>query len=200
MITFVSESRNRQLHEAMKKAEELLKSGSEFLKTVEKINHFAMTNLSGAELVQVFQRASVQIHVQLYRPTWLFSRALGYSIKETDVVYINYLKLRRPHSSLVATIIHEALHALNHYDEIHQFGHRDNHSQGKDDTASYKLDAIAEAIIDLEDQKEGAEELEDDKVANKHDSFVFYNGAGHEIPRSALYQLTKDYLKDSDET
>jgi hypothetical protein len=174
----------------MRKAEELLQPGSVFLEEVAKINGFAMGNITGSQLVQLFQQDR-KITVEVYRPLWLFSRALGYTTDgEEDVVHLNGFRLHRSEASIVATLVHELVHILDMHDEAHKFGHGDNSSVGKNNTAPYKLDAIAERII-LDEQQMPKKEA---KKTAKQGSFVFRDGQCYEAPRSELFRLTKRHL------
>lgn len=77
-----------------------------------------------------------------------FTRALAYFIpSQPDTVYINTAKLNRSTGSIIATLIHEWVHLVDHDDKTHSFGHGDNSPRGKQNTAPYWIDNLAQSFF-----------------------------------------------------
>jgi hypothetical protein len=64
-----------------------------------------------------------------------------------ELIHINVFRSEWTISGIVNTIIHQTVHAVNDlYPELH-FGHGDRKSEGKENTAPYKIASIAEEML-----------------------------------------------------
>lgn len=109
---------------------------------------FDFTDERPADIAQWFRASEVSITVKLYKSRNPFSSATAYvSPQYPDTVFINSRKLDRSTADIVNTIIHECVHALDESLTGHRFGHGDNDSAGKGNSAPYWIGALAERII-----------------------------------------------------
>ena len=63
---------------------------------------------------------------------------------DPNSIYINTAKLDRSLGSVVATLLHEFIHMVDNYDTLHSYGHGDNSARGKQNTAPYWIDNLAQ--------------------------------------------------------
>ena len=94
---------------------------------------------------QQFLSQKVNVTVQTYKPWVFWSRALATTYPGT-VIQLNAYQLKRSVSSFVDTLIHECVHIADNHPEQLCFGHGNNYSKGKENTAPYKSGAISEEI------------------------------------------------------
>lgn len=113
----------------------------EFFDLFENKNNFDMATCSGRHLInnmKKFLSGSQQITVKFYRPMNPWSKAYGYySASDPYSIHVNERKMNRTTASFIATFIHEWFHMLDMLDTMHNFGHGDNSSVGKDNTVPY---------------------------------------------------------------
>ncbi|MEI6243111.1 MAG: hypothetical protein WCP39_06880 [Chlamydiota bacterium] len=70
--------------------------------------------------------------------------------KGDGVIYLNERKLPgKSFPSLVSTLVHESIHILDRNPTVRTFGHGNNFAKGKENTAPYRLQSIAERIATL---------------------------------------------------
>jgi hypothetical protein len=139
------------LKQAVAITNELLEGKRGFFDEVRQIKAFDFSKnvatqkpVTGEEVVtQLAQK--VDVTVQKWTPWYIFSKAYATTVPGT-VIYLNARKLDRSVSSLVSTLTHEAVHIADNDPKTRFFGHGNNSPKGKDNTAPYKLDAIAERI------------------------------------------------------
>ena len=87
--------------------------------------------------------------VKTYRSKNPWSSALGYfSPSQPDHIFLNSRKLNRTKGSIVATLIHEMIHYCDYLNNTESYGHGDNSSNGKENTAPFYIDNIAESMVD----------------------------------------------------
>ena len=87
--------------------------------------------------------------VKTYRSKNPWSSALGYfSPSKPDHIFLNNRKLNRTKGSIVATLIHEMVHYCDFLNEVESYGHGDNSPNGKENTAPFYIDNIAESMVD----------------------------------------------------
>lgn len=64
-----------------------------------------------------------------------------------NTLFLNFKKLDREIEDIAATIIHESIHALDDAEATYTFGHGNNSSAGKDNTAPYWIGNLAYRIL-----------------------------------------------------
>jgi len=149
MNTFILKSnRYIRVNEAVAFCNELLSSGrlQTFIAEIQQ-KDFTMTDRSGAYIagrVLDFVNSEQVIYVKFYKSRNPFSKAYGYYTKSRPFdVNINTRKINRSTGSFVATLVHEMIHAVDGLDKEYNFGHGDNSSESKDDTAPYWIGSLA---------------------------------------------------------
>lgn len=95
------------------------------------------------------QNPELNLIIKLYRSKNPWSSAYGYfSPAKPDHIFLNNRKLNRSKGSIVSSLIHEMIHFLDDKNKQESYGHGDNSPIGKEATAPYFIDNIAESIID----------------------------------------------------
>lgn len=132
-------------------ANELLKKQSFYTKITNKKTPFDMATASPAYIARKLksERNHTVCTVRLYSKR--FSKALAFfDARYPGSIFINEAKLGRSDGSVVATIIHEWVHLVDNNDPEESFGHGSNSSKGKQNTAPYWIDNLAQSMIDGE--------------------------------------------------
>ena len=163
---FKYEGNIEQVRDAAKKANDLLNNDN-FINSIKAKSHFDMATCNGLRIVQninFHKNAPLSvIVVKTYKSKNPFSSAYGYfSPSKPDHVFLNTRKLNRSIGSITSSLIHEMIHYLDYKDPIHSFGHGENDPIGKNNTAPYWIDNVAQAIID--DKKPEFKNLENSKI------------------------------------
>ena len=136
--------------QAVLEANAVLKN-SEFYEIVAQHDQFDMANISPALIAGLMEASNLQFNVEVFRPT-IFNFFKYYkTYAYTDGAYPNTLflnanKLNRQPAEIAATIIHETVHAVNNTTS-YEFGHGDNTSVGKENTAPYWIGNLAYLLL-----------------------------------------------------
>ena len=138
------------LKEASKKANNIK---SEIIRSLEhsKLTRFRCSNITPAELSDIIRTSKMKIEIKTY---WHWNRnVMGYfDASKPSVININTRSLPRSVSSLVSTLWHEYIHALDASEEHFYFHHGSNYYRPwKEDTAPFYVDAIAERLAAASD-------------------------------------------------
>jgi hypothetical protein len=101
--------------------------------------------VTGFEVSRMIKDFKYPIKIRFYRPWNPFSRVNGYFNPSKDAlcIYLNKWNLNRSDRSVANTIIHEAIHVIDYARKDSYFGHGDNSSVGKKETAPWKISEIA---------------------------------------------------------
>jgi hypothetical protein len=85
------------------------------------------------------------VMVKTYKSKWRWSKANAYvSPKYKDTLFYNTRKLWRFRVDIINTIVHECVHVADHNDNNKtNFGHGDNKSNGKENSAPYWIGNLA---------------------------------------------------------
>ncbi len=90
-----------------------------------------------------------ELIVKTYKSKNPWSKAYGYfSPAKSDHIFLNTRKLNRSKGSIVSSLIHEMIHYVDDKNKMESYGHGDNKPTGKENTAPYWIDNLAESIID----------------------------------------------------
>ena len=127
----------------------------EFLSAIESKGKFDMATCNAdhiAKKIIFFKNSDQQMNVKLYKSKNPWSKAYGYytAARPFDI-NINTRKMNRSIESFIATLVHECCHLIDHLDTVHNFGHGDNSSVGKQDTAPYWIGNAAAKLFDGND-------------------------------------------------
>ena len=131
------------------RANELLRD-SDFYEKISQKMSFDMATCSPEYIAKKMKQklGVLKCHVKLYRGR-RWSKALAYfTPSDPDAIYINTRRLGRSDGSVIATIIHEWVHLVDHDDLKESFGHGSNSPVGKQNTAPYWIDNLAQGMVD----------------------------------------------------
>jgi hypothetical protein len=107
---------------------------------------FDYTNVSPRDIANLMEQAALTLRVRLYK-SFPLSPVLGYEDRRfPDDVFLNTRKLDRSMASIVGTILHEAVHAVDARSPL-DFGHGRNSSAGKDNSAPYWIGNLAISMV-----------------------------------------------------
>lgn len=136
---------------ATEKSNELLKN-VEFYKAIANHPNFDLSTASPKIIANLLERSELEFKVEIFYPNGLqlikYRKTLAYTDENhPNTLFLNFRKLNREVESIVATIIHESIHALDDNEEEYTFGHGNNSSVGKDNTAPYWIGNLAYRIL-----------------------------------------------------
>lgn len=139
--------KTKRLARLIFEANELMKN-PEFYHHIRIKDNFDMSTASGAHIAgqmqDQFPKLVCEVHV--YSKKW--SKALAFfSSRYPNRININLAKLNRSDGSIIATKVHEWVHLVDFHDPVERYGHGDNSRAGKENTAPYWIDNLAEGLI-----------------------------------------------------
>lgn len=138
-----------QLERAILKANKLLLDPQFYEAISNKPTPFDYATCTPQYIAEAISSSVNQTNIYVRTYYKRFSKALAYfDPSEPNVIYINTAKLGRSDGSIGASCIHELVHAVDDTDIEHSFGHGDNSSYGKENSAPYWIDNLAAAMID----------------------------------------------------
>lgn len=149
IITF--DDRQPKVEEATNKANSILNK-SEFYTKIREKDKFDLSTATPQIIADLIEQSDLEFKIDLFYPSgW---RAIKYrkTFAYTDsrfpnTLFLNLKKLKRSTNSIAATIIHESIHALDHEAIDYTFGHGNNSSKGKSNTAPYWIGNLAYKIL-----------------------------------------------------
>ncbi|WP_290702094.1 hypothetical protein [Lacinutrix sp.] len=113
---------------------------------------FDLSTASPKIISELIKHSSLEFKIDLFYPSgW---RAIKYrnTIAYVDhrfpnTLFLNLKKINRKPEDIAATIIHESIHALDNEAIDYTFGHGNNSSKGKANTAPYWIGNLALKIL-----------------------------------------------------
>lgn len=173
-MKIIFNGKNDKINECVKFINELFEDkNSEYIsfwQEVESAPQFDYSTISSTAISEQLQNCNSSVTIRLYKPWWRFSKANAYvSGKYPNTLFLNKRKLYRNHESIVNTIFHECVHIADYgdNDEKVTFGHGNNSSKGKENTAPYWIGKLAGQYFlhqDDDDMELEKVELEDDLI------------------------------------
>jgi hypothetical protein len=113
--------------------------------------HFDLSTASAAVVAEVLQSSNLVFAVELFYPnllTFKYRKTLAYTDSRfPNRLFLNFKKLNRTAESIVATIIHESVHAVDDATQMYTFGHGNNSAVGKENTAPYWIGNLAHSML-----------------------------------------------------
>lgn len=107
-----------------------------------------MATITPRQLTDMLCNTNLQLTVDTYWPLHFSSMADAYDDKlNPNTIHLNRLKLNRPAHSICNTMVHQCVHALNACYPSYYFGHGCNKPDGKENTAPFRIAALAQQII-----------------------------------------------------
>ncbi len=136
--------------QAVLEANAVLKN-PEFYEIVAQHDQFDMANISPALISGLMKTSALEFKIRVFRPTIFtfikYFKTYAYTDGDyPDTLFLNANKLNRSSAEIAATIIHESVHAINGT-TIYEFGHGDNSSVGKENTAPYWIGNMAYQLL-----------------------------------------------------
>lgn len=136
---------------ATDKTNELLKN-AEFYKAIANHPNFDLSTASPNIIADLLEKSDLEFKVEIFYPNVFQSIKYRKTFAYTDerfpnTLFLNYKKLDREIEDISATIIHESIHALDDAEETYTFGHGNNRTVGKDNTAPYWIGNLAYRIL-----------------------------------------------------
>jgi hypothetical protein len=127
-------------------------TNEEFYKRIRQETKFDLSTAKPAVIAELILNSSLEFKVELFYPSgW---RAIKYrkTFAYTDgnypnTLFLNLRKIDRELEDIAATIVHESIHALDDECLEYTFGHGNNSSIGKDNTAPYWIGNLAYQIL-----------------------------------------------------
>jgi predicted SprT family Zn-dependent metalloprotease len=110
--------------------------------------------VNGRMLARFIEESGVQMEVKTY---WYWRRrVLGKFVpSQPKVVWLNRKAFPRTEASVVATLYHELIHAVDHFNKEYYFHHGSNRYHiSKESSAPYYVDAIAESVLGKDSDRE----------------------------------------------
>lgn len=119
-----------------------------FLDAIYNLKKFDMATITPRQLTDMLCNTNLQLTVDTYWPLHFSSMADAYDDKlNPKTIHLNRLKLNRPAHSICNTMVHQCVHALNACYPSYYFGHGCNKPDGKENTAPFRIAALAQQII-----------------------------------------------------
>lgn len=119
-----------------------------FYQGIQKQESFAMADVNPRQLAELMRIADMQINIDLYYSLFPFSTALVADVKDDySTIRLNKWNLNRPVESLCNTLMHECVHAVNAAFPQFSFGHGDEDCETNDNTAPFRIAALAQQFI-----------------------------------------------------
>lgn len=140
------EGRRIEVIESSEMANRILADDA-FYENISAHDDFDYTSHSPAEIARWIQNSSVIVIAKLYKGEW-GSRTTAYvSSKYPDTVFLNSRKLDRPRGNIANTLVHEYVHSVDGAVTDARFGHGNNSSVGKKNSAPYWIGNLAEGMM-----------------------------------------------------
>jgi len=148
---FIYNGRNELIKDCVERANHLIVNDV-FLDEI-RFRSFSMATCTGEQIVDDINNTPNNtpnnLHVRLYKSKNPFTSSLGYYSPSTpNDIFLNSRKLNRSKGSIVSTLIHEWIHYCDDCNTHESYGHGDNSPIGKENTAPFLIDNIAESIVD----------------------------------------------------
>lgn len=142
--------KNTKVIKAVGDANKLLNGDKGFYASVVNNKPYDMSNVTNKKLAWLMKKHHVEsnVNVVLYCYWNPFSKMKAvFKPSKPDNIYIvkKYAKNASTHS-LVGTLIHEFIHAVDHKYIEYTFGHGNNSRVGKENTAPYRIGTMAKYI------------------------------------------------------
>ena len=142
---------NETVQKAVQMANEVFKN-KDFYSRIRQELKFDLSTATPKIIADLIENSNLEFKVELFYPTgW---RAIKYrkTFAYTDgnypnTLFLNLKKLDRETEDIAATIVHESIHALDDESVEYTFGHGNNSSIGKDNTAPYWIGNLAYQIL-----------------------------------------------------
>ncbi|MFT4612405.1 MAG: hypothetical protein ACJA1H_002176 [Glaciecola sp.] len=141
-----------------------------FYDEIRKKNHFDLSTASPSIIADLIKQSNLEFIIDLFYPSgwraFKYRKTLAFTDRRfPNTLFFNMKKLRRSPKNIAATIIHECLHFLDNEAIEYTFGHGNNSSKGKQNTAPYWIGNLAHKLLkdNFEAELLVFDQLEDDE-------------------------------------
>jgi len=149
-VKIVFEENHIEVELAVKKANELL-SMDDFYNRIKQKESFDLSTATPQQVSDIINSSSLLFAVEFFYPNFLnfkYRKTFAYTDgRFPNRLFLNYKKLNRSIESIAATIIHEAIHAVDDAEQVYTFGHGNNSPVGKQNTAPYWIGNLALTML-----------------------------------------------------
>ena len=156
MIQYSYTGNSELIKSAVREAQRLL-SSAVFLSRIEEHSEFfddpeqpsGKSNVNGAIVSAIIRDADLVMTIKYYRSKNPWSWAVAYvNPAQPSTLYLNTRKFEAGTiAGYTNTLIHETIHALDSQNTVYHFGHGENDSDGKENTAPYWIGCLAERYL-----------------------------------------------------
>lgn len=144
-MRIVYSGKNSKLKTATKRANEVLRDEGFYAEI--KNRTYTHTVAKPKSIALSIKNYNFAVTVKTYWNPVGFALA-KFKHNDPDSIYINTGKLKRTTNSVVNTLIHEYVHAVDHFDKLLEYGHGGNSNIGKEFSAPYQIGSIAEMMAE----------------------------------------------------
>lgn len=131
-----------------------LLNNNEFYRLISEHSEFDLANVSPNILSKLIFNSKLVFIVLTFTPSFFqsitgrYSKTYAYTnTNNPKKLFLNTKKLNRSSESISASVIHESIHAIDNTEIKFKFGHGDNSSIGKNNTAPYWIGNLAYRIL-----------------------------------------------------
>ncbi len=164
MIKIVYNGYHRNLRLAINNVNNLLQQ-EYFYQGIMRHDSFDMCNVTPRQLAGLMRISDMRMTIDLYYSLLPFSKAVTYDdTADPTIIHLNKWNLNRSVESLCNTLMHQCIHAVNALFPQFSFGHGDNSTAGKENTAPFWIAAMAQRLIS--DDNTLYEALNHEEVSN----------------------------------
>lgn len=142
---------NLNIQQAVQMANSILKN-EDFYEKIRQISKFDLSTATPYVIADLIANSNLEFKIELFYPSGWKAMKYRKTFAYTDgnypnTLFLNLKKLDREIEDIAATIIHEGIHALDNECINYTFGHGNNSSIGKDNTAPYWIGNLAYQIL-----------------------------------------------------
>jgi hypothetical protein len=125
---------------------------SEFIQKIRDKDSFDMSTASPQVIADLIEASRLEMEIKLFYPTGendlKYIKTFAFTNRKMpNILFLNLKKLNRTTESIAATIIHECIHVIDNAASEYTFGHGDNSSKGKGNTAPYWIGNLANKML-----------------------------------------------------
>jgi hypothetical protein len=137
---------NPKVKQAVELANGILQN-PQFYQIIKGKDKFDFTRVPPSEIADLIKASQVRVQVRLYNGDAGSVTTAYVTPKHPGVLFLNSDKLGRSVGSIISTMIHETVHAVDAGVEGKRFGHGTNDRTGKGNSAPYWIGGLAKCLF-----------------------------------------------------
>lgn len=146
-MKLIYKKRNKRIREAVKNTNKVLNNDA-FYEAIAQLPQMDNTELSSSQIAEILKSYHKPVYVKRFWRPWSRTNAItgGYRY-----IRLNSANLNRSNKSIINTLVHEYVHAVDFFDGQLNFTHHDNsNSHGEENnTAPWRIGKLAEDFMVL---------------------------------------------------